>query len=306
MRVLGLAVLSVVLCAAAPALAAPSAKDKAAARALAVEGRKAMKDQRFAEAADAFGRADALDPSPALELELAPALAASGKLLAAVKLLRPLGADTSPAAKKTRDAAQRLLAELAPRLPTLRITVVGPDPSKASVTVDGETFAPETEIPLDPGEHLIGASADGFVAGKKPARVAEGVHDRLVIALVPLDVKPADSGAGSRAPGIVIGSVGGVLLLAGAVTGGLAFGATSTAKAECPKNRCPASAAGDVSHAQSLGNASTGLLVAGSIVTVTGVLLAIAAPFGKAPSKETGANVAPWVGPMSAGLAGTF
>src|SRR3954469_22457425 len=79
------------------ALAAPSQKEKADARAFLVEARKAVKEKRWTDAVGAFQTADGLDPSPAIELELAQAEIAAGKLAEAAKLLATIDAGTDPA-----------------------------------------------------------------------------------------------------------------------------------------------------------------------------------------------------------------
>src|SRR5258706_2367096 len=76
---------------AAPVVAAPpTAKDKAEAKALVAKAKAAAKAKKWGEAADALRQADALDPSPQIELDLGRALASGGKLVEAKKTFKAL------------------------------------------------------------------------------------------------------------------------------------------------------------------------------------------------------------------------
>src|SRR5262249_12324572 len=90
--------------AAGAALAAPTAKERAEARSLVTQAKAAAKAGRWADAADAYRRADALDPSPQTELDLGRALASAGKLLDAKAALSELAKKpaTNAGAKKVQ------------------------------------------------------------------------------------------------------------------------------------------------------------------------------------------------------------
>ena len=71
---------------------------------------------------------------------------------------------------------------------------------------------------------------------------------------------------------------------------------------------CPAAAESDISRSKLYGNVSTGMLIGGGAVAVTGIVLAIVAPGGKKKSDEGAKSgwVVPWVGGDQVGVAGTF
>jgi hypothetical protein len=297
------------------ALAAPSGKDRADARALVTDARKAMKDKRWADALSALKKAERLDPTPALSVELAQAQVAAGKLVEAQRTLASVvaGTDPAPTAKRARDAAKKDLDDLKARVPTVKLVVTGPPAGQVTMLVDGIEVEGD-EIPLDPGNHTIGAEAKGYASAEKEVYLGEGERQELPLRLVARDAakgKDQDRDRkGSRVPGAVVTSVGAAGLLVGGIFGGLAFQATSSAKALCKDDICPGSASGAVSRATTFGNVATGMLVAGGAVAVTGVVLILVAPGGKpdeAP-KSASARVSPWVGPGGAGLAaaGTF
>jgi hypothetical protein len=294
---------------AASALAAPSAKEKAEARALVNDAKKAMKDKRWSDAVGALKKADKLDPSLAIELDLAQAQINSGKLLDASKTLAAIegNADKGAAAKKARETAAKMRADLKAKIPTVKVSVKGPS-GKANVTLDGLEVDASGEIAVDPGDHNVGASAAGFKAVEKEVKLAEGARQTIELALV-ADAPPPPKGdeKGSRVPGIVVTSIGGAALVVGAVFGGLAFSATSAAKKQCNGNLCPASAESDISRSKLFGNVSTGMLIGGGAVAVTGIVLTIVAPGGKKSDEAPkSARVVPWVGADQVGVAGRF
>lgn len=306
-----ISVTTILLFAASSALAAPSAKDKAEAKTLVNEAKRAVKDKRWADAVTALKKADGLDPSAALELELAEAQIGAGKLVEAGKTLSAIeaGSDTSAAGKKAREAAKKKLAELKDRTPKLQVVVKGPA-AGAKVTLDGSAIDAPGEVPVDPGHHTVAASADGFKPKEKAISLAEGERMSVDLALEaspPPEAKKDVEKKGSRLPGIVVASVGGAALVTGGIFGGLALSATSKAKSQCSGNDCPLTAKSDIDRSKLFGNVSTGLIISGGAVAAAGVVLAIMAPFGKkADDAPKSGRIVPWVGADQVGVAGTF
>lgn len=304
------------------AYAAASPKDKADARALVTDGRKAAKDKRWADAVSALSRADELDPSPAVALELAEAQIAAGKLVDASKVLAALseGQEPAPAAKKLRETAKKMLFDLKLRIPTIKIALVDLT-GNAVVALDGVQVDVSHEIPVDPGEHALVASSEGFVPATKKVQVTEGTHEtvELVTTAVVADPdEPSASGGGrslggSRTllPAAIVTGVGGVTLVVGTILGGAALSATSDAKKACDKNGiCPDTPGqhDKIDKSKRLGDACTGMLVAGGVVTAAGALLLVFRPFdgNKGDAPKSG-RVVPWIGPRGeAGIEATF
>jgi hypothetical protein len=294
------------------ALAAPSPKERAQAKTLVEKARKALKEKKFSDALGALTEASKLDPGPMMEVELANAEAASGKLVAASKRLTAVvtsdGDDAS--AKAARDAAKSAIGDLAARIPSVKVVVRGG--AAAAVTIDGQEASVSSDESVDPGEHAIVVIVDGKPPIERKVTVAEGAHETVDIDPEGGASEGAPSGPsklGPLLPGIVVTSVGGASLLVGAILGGLAIGATSDAKKGCAGNVCADTPErrDQIDKARTLGNASTGLLVAGGVIAAGGVVLLVLKPFSKKKDDAPkGAHVTPWIGLDQVGVMGTF
>src|SRR5262249_25196227 len=130
-------------------------------------------------------------------------------------------------------AVKQRIAALAPRVPKLVVELSTNAPVGTRVTRDGILIAATSlkkAISLDPGPHLIVASADG--REDRPYRIEAGVGRREHIIIEPgpptgSETAPDTTGAsGGRAPlrivGFVVGGVG-LALLGAAVGTGLAL-----------------------------------------------------------------------------------
>jgi hypothetical protein len=236
-------------------------------------------------------------------------LIAGGKLVEAQRVLVSVAesSDNAFPAKKAREAAKKALGELKPRVPSVKVRVSGPPAANVMTTIDGIDVDASGDVALNPGAHTVGATADGWKPGESEVRVAEGEHLTVQIQLVAsAPPPPPKATAGSRVPGVVVLSIGVAGLAVGGVFGGLAFSATSSAKALCKGTACSPAAGDDIARSKLYGNVSTGAFIAGGAVAVTGLVLTIVAPGGaKADSKER-AGVRPWVGLREAGLVGRF
>jgi hypothetical protein len=168
---LALAAFVTALACAAPALAEPSAADKATARNLMAEGRAARERGDANAALKAFSGADAIMHVPTTGLELARSQAAVKALVeardTALHVVRlPEAANEPPPFHAAREAALALVKELDKRIPTLAIAVGGG--ATAQVTIDGvDVPAAELAQPrrLNPGHHTVQASFGGAATG---------------------------------------------------------------------------------------------------------------------------------------------
>ncbi len=209
-----LAVQLSVLCA-TPARAEedPSAAETAAARALAVEGMKLAKAGQCEDAIDKLERAEKLHHSAIVLARLGECYIERGRLVEGSETLRkvlrePVPADTTPAFEQARERAQVLVRDTKPKLAALTITVNGVKDSELSVTVDGAAV-PNTvlgvELPIDPGEHAIEASAAGYFPAKSRATLATGEKRSLTLELKPdpsaVVAKPPEAAAEKRRNG---------------------------------------------------------------------------------------------------------
>jgi hypothetical protein len=274
-----------------------------------------MSAKRWADAVSALRDARKIDPSPAIELKLGQALSGLGKLLEARRLVAPIakGDDATPAAKKTRAAARKLLSDIQARIARIQVTIVGPPEGKASTLVDGIDVNLDADgtVLVDPGSHTVTASAESFESSAKEVSCTEGGRAVVELKLSRKGSEPAGAAepavaetpsktrSGSRVPGVTLTVLSVAPLIGASVFGALSLSAASTAKSECPNNVCPASAASDVQRARSYGDASTVGFIAGGAMAAVGIVLIIVAP-GDEPAKS--ARVRPWVGPGAGGL----
>jgi tetratricopeptide (TPR) repeat protein len=293
--------------------------NKAAAEALFVEGRNLMAAERFDEACPKFEASQELDPGLGTILNLAECYEKTGKTASAWAQYReaiPLA--RAAGSREREDLAQERAKLLQDRLSTLTIRATGID-AALSVRRDGAPVQRAqlgTPIPVDPGEHVIEASAEG----KQPwsTKVEVGADAAKVEVEIPplapaadsgpptggdvtLDSGAASSGSGQRVLALVLGGVGVVGLGAGAYLGIAAGSDWDDAKAGCNDfpYGCTRNALDARDSASSKATLSTIGFLAGGALLATGAIL-----YFTASSGET--KTAIGVGPGSAFVKGTF
>jgi predicted DNA-binding antitoxin AbrB/MazE fold protein len=159
-----------------------SAADVAAARTLAVEGVKLAQAGKCDEAVDKLERAEKLHHAPIVLSALGECKVAQGKFVEGTEMLRkvlrePLPDHPSPAQLKAYEHAQATLDAAAPKIGRLTISVGAQGEAQPSVTVDGEpvpTALLGAERPTDPGEHVVEATAAGYLKPSAKVTLSEG------------------------------------------------------------------------------------------------------------------------------------
>jgi hypothetical protein len=153
-----------------PALA-QSDEQRAGARSLATEGAQAFNEGRFKDAVDLFSKAETLVHAPPHLLFTARAHAKLGQFVKAreayMKIVKEQLAPNAPQAfRDAQVAAEEERKQVEPHIGRLTIKVEGADGAKdLVVAVDGQPISlvllgvPQ---PMDPGEHLVTATATGF------------------------------------------------------------------------------------------------------------------------------------------------
>jgi hypothetical protein len=172
-----------------------SAAETAAARTLAVDGIKLAQSGKCDEAIPKLDRAEKLHHSAIVLSHLGECEVSEGKLVEGTEMLRkvlrePLPANPSAALGKAYDHAQATLDTAKPKIAGLTISVSAPQGTELRLTVDGLVVAStllDSELPADPGEHVIEATAPGFL--KAYAHVTLTLADKKTIALK-LDADP--------------------------------------------------------------------------------------------------------------------
>lgn len=333
---LAFALAAALVVSAAPALAdgdsqgaSPKADNRARAQQLFDSALADAEAGNLASACPKFLASQEADPKTSTLLNLASCYEKNGQTASAWGAFREAEGLARKAGRSDWESAAHSRAEaLEPKL--VRLTVQVPDASRVPdlvVTRDGARLATGewgVAIPVDPGEHVVAASAAGRVPweSRTPVREASAAVVVPVLEVLPppvvpppsvgnpSDGQPGDSRSGSwwtplRTTGIVVAGVGVVGLVAGGVLGLVAKGKYDDARARCTggSNACPASAVSDSDSAYGLATGGTVVFVVGAAAAVTGAALVL---FSPAPDSGTRASAALHVGPGSVGVHGRW
>jgi hypothetical protein len=237
--------------------AAPSGasdkSDKEVARALAERGFELLEQGEAEKAIVSFRMAERRIHSPAHLLFIARAEVKLGKFVEAIATYEALAAEKIPAGsprpfQEAQNDGKAELEALRARTPSIKIIVLGVPASEAQVTIDGVPVKPEllgTAQRINPGKHIIVATAPDASAAEKTLTLAEGTY----VQTLELSLQPSGVSAGA----IVAFSLGGVGLVVGTATGVAYLGKTNASS--------------------TLGVVSLAGFVTGGVGIVTGTLL---------------------------------
>jgi hypothetical protein len=164
--------------------------------------------------------------------------------------------------------------------------------------------SPAARVALDPGEHLLLATAPGHRAARLVFRIApadEGGPRPVEVRVPPLVVERRDDApAEPEAPseplaiaGAATAVTGGVTLGVGLVLGAIAVIRNGQVEDRCPERGCDDQATiSDAATNVALAHASTGLVVGGLALGAIGVTMFLAAPTPDPARGVGGAQVA--------------
>jgi len=291
-----------------------SATEIAAARSLAVDGLKLAQAGKCEEAIPKLERSEKLHHSAIVLSRLGECQVSEGKLVEGTEMLRkvlrePLPANPSPALSKAYERAQIVLDATKPKIAALTVSIAAPPGAELHLTVDGLAVAStlvDSELPADPGDHVVEASAPGYL--KASARVTLATAEKKTVALkleadpnAPAlaalnpgpDAKPGPvtqaapaaaavapsappeppTKAPSRAAAYVSWGVGAVGLGLGTAFGVMAMKEKKDLDGQCPSNSCPPSSSDAVDSAKQKGNVSTIAFAVGGAGLVLGTVL---------------------------------
>jgi hypothetical protein len=270
----------------------PLTEPKDMASRLGAQGLELHAQGKFADAYEKLVTAEKIVHSPVFVLWMARSKRALGELLAARRAYQRVVAETvaKDAPRTWIDAkadADKELALLGARIPTIAIVLPLGAPAGVKLELDGAPVAERTPSEVDPGKHLVRAIPLGRPAVEHRVSVEEGKREVVEIELPALDVVPASgrvsTDKGSALPGALSLGVGVVGIAAGAIMGGYALALAGDVKMHCTGNVCPLSYEGKAHDADTLARASTGALIAGGVIGALGVVLLIVRPGRKAP-----------------------
>ncbi len=307
--------------------------NEAAAEALFVEAKKLAARGKYAEACPKFEESNRLDRGAGTLIHLGDCYEKNKQTASAWATYKEAASAAQALGRKDWEklASQRANA-LEPKLARLTIKVeksgVGVQVSRDGTNVSEASFG--VPIPVDVGPHAIEATAAGHKAFKTSATVSKD-GETVEVTIPKLEAEPVaapapasapspapaestkatvDGASGQRTIGLVVGGVGVAGLAAGAVTGLMAMGKSSDAKAICANDGpCASREAVDASDsAKTLGLVSTIAFIAGGVGLAAGAALVFTAPKEADADARSAARtrrtirVAPSAGPNSGGL----
>lgn len=186
------------------------------------EGKKLSDAGQWKEACDKFEQAIQLDPeAPGTMLNLGRCHENLGHIGTALGWYQK--ADEHAQKYKMPDyakAAQDRVADLAPRVPSLRFAFSEPLPADGKLFVDGTEVAPKDQarLPVDPGHHKIDVQVPHKAPIHKEVDVQEKVDLQVPIAAFTA-AGIADPGAAQRKRAYIIGGVGAGLFIGQGIFG---------------------------------------------------------------------------------------
>ncbi|HYQ40490.1 MAG TPA: hypothetical protein VER11_00935 [Polyangiaceae bacterium] len=290
-----------------------SATEIAAARTLAVDGLKLAQAGKCDEAIPKLERSEKLHHSAIVLSRLGECQVGAGKLVEGTEMLRkvlrePLPPNPSPALSKAYERAQTVLDAAKPKIAGLTVSVAAPPGAELRLTVDGSVVANtliDTELPADPGDHVIEASAPGYL--KATSRVTLGTADKKTVALklevdpnapAPAPVGPGPDTtvapvaqasttqaaappttppepqhkSGNKAPAYVSWGVGLAGIGVGTAFGVMAMKDKQNLEGQCPNDSCQSNSGGAVDSAKQKGNISTIAFAVGGVGLALGTV----------------------------------
>ena len=268
----------------------------------------------FDAACPKFLASQEADPKTSTLLNLANCYEKNGQTASAWGAFREAEVLAHKAGRSDWEQIARTRAEaIEPKLVRLSITL--PAESRVDglvITRDGARITPgewDVAIPLDPGEHVVTASADGRGPWEKRVTVAD---ENVTVEVPRLEAVPAPpppepqtplaattspsrGWSAMRATGVVMAGAGAGGLLAGSILGLVAKSDYDDARAQCRDGArgCPAGAVHEADGAYSLATGATVAFVVGAVLLAGGATLFVLAPDGKraasnAPSSQPG------------------
>jgi hypothetical protein len=287
------------LLAASGARADPSAPDRAAAEVLFHEGKRLLARKQYAEACGKLAESHRLDPRPGTLLNLAVCHAEEGKTATAWAEMQEALALARKAGRADRvSLATQRLAAIEKRLSRLTIEVAREAAVPGFELRHNEArLGPPawgTAFPVDPGEHVVEASAPGHKSWRISLRIGDAERRKLEVPrLVALPRPPAERPRPAPAPpepgtdrklvrtvGWVVGGVGLAALGVGSYFGVRAISKRHDSDAHCRGSTCDPEGLALIDEAKSAATVANIGVGAGLIGLGAGTYLVLSAGAG--------------------------
>jgi hypothetical protein len=302
---------------------AQSGGDAALAETLFQDGKKLMEAEKYADACPKLAESHKLDPSGGTILVLAVCYEKGGRTASAWAAYQEA---LSFAKRDRRDEreqrAKERISALEPKLSRLTVKVPAPVAALPGlvVTRDGTPLAKAAwgaSVPVDPGEHVVEAMADG--REKATTRVTVGAQSDAKDIEVPMPAEKKGAAAPVASsdatptreppPASSRGTIGIVVLAASAVSLGVgtmfglrALSKQSDANAACPDTKCSDAAAVSANDsARSAAKVADVAVVLGLVGAGVGTYLLLSKPSPESSARRVW--LSPTAGPTGGGLA---
>jgi hypothetical protein len=315
--------------------AQPAAAPAMVAEALFQQARDLLKQERYAEACPKLAESQRLDPKLGTLLNLAVCNEKLGKIATAWAAYTSAAAIARRDGQKEReDFAREQVTLLEKRLARVTLQLRAPQ-ADLRLRWDEQPMsgaALDTPFPVDPGRHLLSASAPGKkdwsitveipaeraqvfpvtipaleAAPEPPKPLTPPSVPAALVPATPLPTAPPEPAPASnlRLVSYAAFGVGGAGLLIGVIAGGITFSQASAIKDKCSNNQCDSKQQGPLDAATSTANvANVGFTFAALGIGTGAVTYLLSRP--KPAASKPAASLQPLVGPGTIGLRGTF
>jgi hypothetical protein len=303
--------LAAILATSQRAPAAPSSAERAIAESLFKEGKALLAKGRVAEACSKLAASYRIEQAGGTLMNLAMCHERQGKTAAAWGEFN----DALAMAKRTgnrirQDEARTRIAALERRLAHLAVSAPsGAPPAGLEIRVDDVPIdaGGASALPVDPGPHVVSATAPGRRPWKTDVMATESTTTPVDVPQLDLEQRPADVETPAPPPswpvpvGAAAVGAGALGLAVGAYFGARALNLGREVSAECPQMACSVEGASTLARGRTAAGAANGLLVAGGVLAAGGaVLLIVSRPSARAPAVGLSPAIAPGLAFVSA------
>jgi hypothetical protein len=261
------------------------AQDAATAQALFEEGRALMQQQDYTKACPKFAESQRLGPASGTLLNLGECYAKLGKSASAWAAFKEAIPAAHSAGQADREQfARERVTEIEGKLVRLAIKVVTPPAPQLVVKRDGVTLGEAawgTPVPVDPGPHVVEATAPGKRTWKTTVDIKSDPSTEVTVPILEAGSPPETSKTllTQRNIGIGVAGLGVVFVAVSTVFGLNAISTNDSAKKHCHDgNLCDPTGLEELDTARGQATASTAFFLLGAAAIGGGAILFFTAP----------------------------
>jgi hypothetical protein len=294
------------------AAADASSADQAAAQELFDRGRRLVDEGKYAEACAKFEASQRLDPGAGTLLNLATCNQRLGRIATAwTQFNEALSLAIRDGRRDRISFAREHIAVVEPQLPRLTVEVNAPQTDRLSISIDGAPLgraAWGVAAPIDPGNHVVAATAPGKLPYKVAVELAVAEVKSVEVPSLGIDPNaaakreesetvappsgPVPGNPARRIAGEIAIGAGVLALGAGAYFGVRTMSIWSDANANCPNDACSQHGEQLTQDARSAARAADVAIGIGIAAVGAGVVLLVTSAGGSSSPGKIGIGVA--------------